>query len=193
MHRPTRLRLAARLAPALFGAAAFLLAPAPSALADHARTGHSDSGRYVAGGDHTVQQVGHRGHSRHRGHFARHRGHHDRHYGHHRGNHGRHFGHQRGHHGRHYGHYGHYGKHYKKHHGKHRKHYGHSYGYYDGYGHHGKVRVYRHSSPYYCAPCNHYFRSRHSFHDHVHSYHHIPLVKLPFVIVRSALGWIFYG
>ena len=46
---------------------------------------------------------------------------------------------------------------------------------------------------YTCGPCNHRFTSRHEFHRHLHHKHRIPLWKLPFVIVHSAVGWIFHG
>ncbi len=54
------------------------------------------------------------------------------------------------------------------------------------------VRVHDHGK-YYCKPCRHYFKKRHAFHDHLHDHHHVPLWRLPFVIVHSAIGWIFYG
>jgi len=46
---------------------------------------------------------------------------------------------------------------------------------------------------YYCDPCGKRFHSRRKFHRHVSHTHHVPLFALPFVIVKSTLGWIFHG
>lgn len=46
---------------------------------------------------------------------------------------------------------------------------------------------------FYCAPCRRYFRARRAFHDHLHHHHRVPIWRLPGVIVRSVLGWVFYG
>ncbi len=89
-----------------------------------------------------------------------------------------------------------------RHHNRHPRHHNwyDSHGY--QYGHHsryGGARVYQYyradyrQERYYCAPCNHYFDSRPNFHSHLNQRHHIPLWKIPFVIVHSTLGWIFHG
>jgi hypothetical protein len=46
---------------------------------------------------------------------------------------------------------------------------------------------------YECAPCHRHFRERHDLHRHVLRRHGVPPWRLPFVLVRSAFGWIFYG
>ena len=50
---------------------------------------------------------------------------------------------------------------------------------------------------YYCAACRHGYDSRSSFHDHLIGHHHIPVWRLPFVIVHGMIGgvlsWVFYG
>ena len=97
------------------------------------------------------------------------------------------------------------GGHYYRHHGGH-----HYSGYYP---HHWGVRVLHHRSypvylhggagyanheaGYYCGPCNQRFGSYDGLSNHVHHRHHVPLWKLPFVIIDSVLhgvvGWIFHG
>ncbi len=54
-------------------------------------------------------------------------------------------------------------------------------------------RYERHRDSYTCAPCGKRFHSRKRFHRHVRHVHHVPLFALPFVIVKSTLGWIFHG
>lgn len=55
----------------------------------------------------------------------------------------------------------------------------------------------RRDAAYYCASCRHRFHARRAFNRHLHHRHHIPLWKIPFVIVHGAVhgivGWIFYG
>jgi hypothetical protein len=46
---------------------------------------------------------------------------------------------------------------------------------------------------YECAPCHRHFRYRDDLHRHVLRRHRVPPWRLPFVVVRSAFGWIFYG
>lgn len=65
---------------------------------------------------------------------------------------------------------------------------------------HGHVGRYRPGSRhavaargYYCKPCGHRFSSRDRFHRHVVHDHHVPLWRLPLVIVFSSLGWVFVG
>ena len=70
---------------------------------------------------------------------------------------------------------------------EHRRYEGRHYG--RGYGH----GYDRYPDSYYCKPCGHRFHSRRKFHDHLHHHHHIPLWKLPFVIIHTTLGWIFHG
>ncbi len=51
---------------------------------------------------------------------------------------------------------------------------------------------YRHSEPaYYCGPCNQRFSDYDALSGHVHRVHHIPIWRLPFVIVDSVLGNVF--
>lgn len=68
---------------------------------------------------------------------------------------------------------------------------------YRGHGRHDRharhVRREVRREVYTCGPCNHRFHSRREFHRHLGGHHHIPLVALPFVIVRHTLGWIFHG
>ncbi len=61
-----------------------------------------------------------------------------------------------------------------------------------GHGHH-RDRYEARRDSYTCGPCNHRFDSRRKFHRHLTSHHHVPLFALPFVIVKSTLGWIFHG
>ncbi len=53
------------------------------------------------------------------------------------------------------------------------------------------------SRAYYCGPCNHRFSNYNALSHHVHRVHHIPLWRLPFVIVDSVfhniVGFIFHG
>ena len=44
-----------------------------------------------------------------------------------------------------------------------------------------------------CEPCGHGFHSRHKFHRHLSHQHRIPFWALPFVVVHSTIGWVFYG
>jgi len=46
---------------------------------------------------------------------------------------------------------------------------------------------------YRCAPCGHVFHSHASFYHHIHHYHHVALWEIPFLIVHTTIGWIFYG
>ncbi len=152
-----------RIATVLGAALAFALTAAPEARAGHRNDEDSDSRRY------------HRRGRTHPSHVVtvrpdRRQGRHWRHHRHHR-------------HHRHCGH---------------RWHNDRSHGIVYGYGtprHPRRARVFRvhEHGRYYCAPCRHAFRSRHTFHDHLHDHHHVPLWRLPFVIVHSALGWVFYG
>ena len=54
-------------------------------------------------------------------------------------------------------------------------------------------RLAHHEAAYTCRPCNHRFDSRDAFHRHLSHHHHVQHWVLPFVVVRHALGWIFYG
>ena len=62
---------------------------------------------------------------------------------------------------------------------------------------HGSQRYAHHEAGYYCGPCSHRFGSYAALSHHVHDRHHVPLWKLPFVIVDSIVGgalrWIFHG
>jgi hypothetical protein len=54
-----------------------------------------------------------------------------------------------------------------------------------------------HERAYFCGPCNHRFSNYNALSHHVHRVHHIPLWRLPFVIVDSVFhniaGFIFHG
>ncbi len=54
-------------------------------------------------------------------------------------------------------------------------------------------RYERRAESYHCGPCGKRFHSRRKFHRHLTHSHHVPLFALPFVIVKSTLGWIFHG
>jgi hypothetical protein len=54
-------------------------------------------------------------------------------------------------------------------------------------------RVVTHRNAYYCEPCEHRFKSRARFDRHLHRHHHVALWRLPFAIVYTTLGAIFYG
>ncbi len=107
-------------------------------------------------------------------------------------------------HSRHHGFSGHHGGQHGRHHGGHQRR--HRYGFsvlhhrsYPVYVHgYSGYSGYAHREPaYYCAPCSHRFGSYDALSRHVHHRHHVPLWKLPFVIVDSVLGgifgWIFHG
>lgn len=51
----------------------------------------------------------------------------------------------------------------------------------------------RTSVRYECLPCHRHFRCRDDLHRHVLHRHRVPPWRLPFVVVRTAFGWIFYG
>jgi hypothetical protein len=71
------------------------------------------------------------------------------------------------------------------------------------YGHRDDYRHARHdyrhdrrhykNDRYYCKPCNSYFDSRDRFHSHLSGVHFLALWQLPFVILKHALGWAYYG
>lgn len=46
---------------------------------------------------------------------------------------------------------------------------------------------------YRCAPCGHVFHSHASFYRHLHYHHHVALWEIPFLVVHTTIGWIFYG
>jgi hypothetical protein len=102
-------------------------------------------------------------------------------------------------------------KHYRhhKHHKDHDRHGGRHYGgsYQHGYRHaprvyfhgdscddhgHGGYYGYR-AARYHCGPCSHYFGSYDALHVHVHHAHHVPLFRLPHVIVQTSFGFGFPG
>ena len=46
---------------------------------------------------------------------------------------------------------------------------------------------------YSCRPCGHRFTNLSLLHQHVHHHHHVPLWRLPFVIVAKTMSFVFYG
>lgn len=50
-----------------------------------------------------------------------------------------------------------------------------------------------HRASYYCARCHHDFHRRHRFFEHLHHGHYVPWTRLPFVVVHTWFGWMFYG
>jgi hypothetical protein len=46
---------------------------------------------------------------------------------------------------------------------------------------------------HHCRPCGHRYDSIALLHEHVHSVHHVPFWKLPFVIFAKAMGHYYYG
>lgn len=61
------------------------------------------------------------------------------------------------------------------------------------YDHDRYDRYERRAESYQCGPCSKRFHSRSKFHRHLTHHHHVPFFALPFVIVKSTLGWIFHG
>jgi hypothetical protein len=61
------------------------------------------------------------------------------------------------------------------------------YGYRDGRGHHGR------RASYQCAPCRHRWHDYGAFRSHLNHHHHVPIWRIPFVMVEAAFGWVFYG
>jgi len=53
-------------------------------------------------------------------------------------------------------------------------------------------RSHQHAT-YTCRPCAHRFASQAAFQRHLRHHHHVATWAFPFVIVRHALGWVFYG
>lgn len=56
-----------------------------------------------------------------------------------------------------------------------------------------RARHHREHRAYYCARCHHGFHRRQRFFEHLRHAHHVPWSRLPFVVVHTWLGWIFYG
>jgi len=54
-------------------------------------------------------------------------------------------------------------------------------------------RAAQHRAEYRCEPCSKRFSKRSGFQRHLTDHHHVPVWRLPFVVVHHALGWIFYG
>jgi hypothetical protein len=52
---------------------------------------------------------------------------------------------------------------------------------------------YRSHEAYHCRPCGHRFDDRQTFHRHLQHHHHVPLWRIPAVVIGSTLGWVFYG
>ncbi|MGH7286696.1 MAG: hypothetical protein ACREI8_01590 [Myxococcota bacterium] len=93
-----------------------------------------------------------------------------------------------------------------KHH-KHQKHHGHGHHHQHGCGHGGYSPRYveRHyygypvyhpgyysvpaPEPWFCRPCGHHFDSYDDLNYHVHVSHHIPIWRLPHVIVNATFDW----
>lgn len=55
------------------------------------------------------------------------------------------------------------------------------------YRHHGRRAAYQ------CAPCRHRWHDYGAFRSHLHHHHHVPVWRIPFVMVEAAFGWVFYG
>ena len=60
-----------------------------------------------------------------------------------------------------------------------------------GYGHRRRYGD-RHVE-YRCAVCRHSYHDYGVFRGHLHDHHHIPIWRIPHVIVHTFFGWIFYG
>ena len=87
-------------------------------------------------------------------------------------------------------------RHFRQHRRHGRRHGGHRvivHGDYCGSNYARHARSHRQQRGYYCEPCGHRFHARDHFHRHLLHDHHVPLWRLPFVIVHSAVGWVFYG
>jgi len=75
-----------------------------------------------------------------------------------------------------------------RHHRPHHRHpYRHGYrrGYADG--------RYAPRAEYRCGPCQQRYADYGAFETHLQHRHHIPIWRIPQVIVEAAFGWIFYG
>ena len=55
------------------------------------------------------------------------------------------------------------------------------------------VKYTKHHAKFQCRACNHAFRNQRDFYDHVHQRHHVPLWRIPFLLLHASAGWIFYG
>ena len=102
---------------------------------------------------------------------------------------------------RHEGHYRHENRRHRRHHRHGYRHayrhaYRHSLGY-PVYAHGGYGFGAQREAAYYCGPCRHRFNGYDELSVHVHRTHHIPIWRLPFVIVNSVLhdivGFVFHG
>ena len=77
-------------------------------------------------------------------------------------------------------------------HRHHRAHFWRGHGH--GHRHHARHAAARHhEAPFYCKPCRNRFASRDGFHRHLRHRHRVASWRLPRVIVRHSLGWVFFG
>ncbi|MDX1650220.1 MAG: hypothetical protein R3263_10235, partial [Myxococcota bacterium] len=85
-----------------------------------------------------------------------------------------HRGHGWGHAKRHPGHGWGHGKHHREH-------------------HHVRSHSARRHTGWLCRPCAHRFSSSYLFRRHLHLFHDVPPHRIPHVVVKVDLGWIFAG
>lgn len=48
-------------------------------------------------------------------------------------------------------------------------------------------------SPYYCAPCGHWYRDRGAFHSHVYGHHDLPRRLFADAVAQVVWGWVYFG
>lgn len=62
-------------------------------------------------------------------------------------------------------------------------------------GHRHGVRAVRRAArhAFYCDVCRHGYASRAHFQDHLHGHHHVPVWRIPQVVIQTSFGWVFGG